>query len=722
MAQGRFAVASDPGQQTAFPLPHVVAPDYQAEMEGELRIELTDAGYTVRQSSEAVHAFRAYAALTREWNRQHHRALEAELSGDGFRAKAYELLVEARKTGAKIKDPRILDREAIVKMRAAAAHKHDKVTKKIVGNWFVMAAAVLLKAFLLVPLADKYLRTVLPDADAVRGIASIGLAAVLAYTLTFVARYLVQIGVGMHAPEEGPKRRSVADILSKKANRAMFWIVGTLFALVIGLFLVFDFVNAGENRVGTVGLSVLFLAILLVFEMFLAYKLAVLQDEQPESLDSVDERYPRRSEPRGRRDGPRQAADPGDQRRGELEPVSDRARFGRAGPQAPTPAQGPRRPAQHDGHGGGSGAGAGPSERKGGRSRRPRDSRPMIGDPYAKIGAAGVLIVALWGVGVAVDRLGGSRLLAQGSREGALAPETPFEVSTVQADRKEKHTALVALSAPHVTVIDPGSVQVTSDGLRLDGAQIRPVYEYVQPKDPKPRTVLLLLDNSTSMVGIPNAVPATDPQYRRLDACRNLIESLPPTDKVSLACFPCRRSVEDQRRMNPPERPFELLTPPAAAMKAGDLLDALRDEENGPTPLYRAVEEGAARLAKSPPGVQRVLVLLTDGQDSNHNPAELRDAAAAVKADGIEMYAVGLGAEPDMGVLKTMAQHTLRADDATVLSRAFRQIALAMSRTVTQVDMDVTVARDGRPIPPGRPVDVTFRSNGKLFHIRGKTQ
>ena len=346
----------------------------------------------------------------------------------------------------------------------------------------------------------------------------------------------------------------------------------------------------------------------------------------------------------------------------------------------------------------------------------------MIGDPYAKVGVAGGLIVALWGVGLAIDRLGGHKLIEQGSREGALAPEMPSEVPTVRAERTEKHTALVALSVPHVAAIDAGTVQVTSDGLRLDGAQIRPVYEYVQPKDPKPRSVLLLLDNSTSMVGIPNTVPATDPQYRRLDACRNLIEALPPTDKVSLACFPCRRSVKDERTNRDPDQPFELLTPPAAAMKAGDLLDALRDEENGPTPLYRAVREGADLLAKNPPGVQRVLVLLTDGQDTNHDSTELREAAAAVKADGVEMYAVGLGHEPDMGVLKTMAQHTLLADDATVLSRAFRQIALAMSRTVTQVDLDVTVARDGRPIPPGRLVDVTFRSGGKLYHIRGKTQ
>ncbi|GEM_PF-6987006 len=288
---GRFAVASDPGQQSAFPLPHVVSLEYQQEMEGELRIELTDAGYTVRQSAEVVHAFRAYAALTREWNRQRHRALEAESKGEGFRAKAYELLIETRKTGAKIRDPKILDRDAIERMRAAAAHKHDKITKKIVGNWVVMAAAVLLKAFLLVPLANKFLLAVLPDADALRGVSAIVLAAVLAYTLTFVARYLVQIGVGMHAPEDAPKRRSVADMMHARANRTMFRIVFGLFVVVLGMFLAFDFMNAGSEWVGAVGLSILFVAILVVFEMFLAYRLAVLQDEQPESLEAVDARY-----------------------------------------------------------------------------------------------------------------------------------------------------------------------------------------------------------------------------------------------------------------------------------------------------------------------------------------------------------------------------------------------------------------------------------------------
>ena len=290
-ANGRFAVASDPGHETAFPIPRVITPENQEELEQELRIELADRGFTPRQATEAVHAFRGYAALTQEWNRQHQRALEAEMSGEGFRAKAYELLAECRRTGAKIKDPKILDRASIQDMRAKAAAKHDKVTKKITGNWFVMACAVLLKAFLLLPLADRYLIEMLPDAQATRSLADLILASVLAYSLTFVARYLVQVGVGLYGAEGTSHHRSVSDILRPKANKTMFWIVFGLFALVIGAFLSFDFANSGASNVGVLGLSTLFVAILLVFELFLAYRLAVLQDPQPGSLESVDELY-----------------------------------------------------------------------------------------------------------------------------------------------------------------------------------------------------------------------------------------------------------------------------------------------------------------------------------------------------------------------------------------------------------------------------------------------
>lgn len=290
-ANGRFAVASDPAHETAFPIPRVITPENAQELETELRIEMSDHGFSPRQATEAVHAFRGYAALTQEWNRQHNRALEAEANGEGFRAKAYELLAECRRTGAKIKDPKVLDRESIHKMRALAAAKHDKVTKKITGNWFVMFCAVLLKAFLLLPLADRYLIEMLPDAQATRAIASLLLASILAYSLTFVARYLVQLGVGMFGPEEVTHHRSVSDILRPKANKAMFWIVFALFAVVIGAFLSFDFANSAASNVGVLGLSMLFVAILLVFEMFLAYRLAVMQDPQPSSLESIDQVY-----------------------------------------------------------------------------------------------------------------------------------------------------------------------------------------------------------------------------------------------------------------------------------------------------------------------------------------------------------------------------------------------------------------------------------------------
>ena len=59
MANGRFAVASDPAQETAFPIPHVVSPEEAKELEMELRIELTEVGFTPRQMVEVVHALLA---------------------------------------------------------------------------------------------------------------------------------------------------------------------------------------------------------------------------------------------------------------------------------------------------------------------------------------------------------------------------------------------------------------------------------------------------------------------------------------------------------------------------------------------------------------------------------------------------------------------------------------------------------------------------------------
>lgn len=287
----RFAAASDPAQETAFPVPVVITQEAEKDLEQTLTPELASQGFSSRQTREVIHRLRSYAALTREWNRQHHAAVEAEIRGQGARARSYDLLAACRKTGVKIKEPQNLDRRTVYSIYARTARKHDHVTSKITGNWFVMACAVILKAYLLLPLSDSYLKSVLPDQDAVRSLVALLLAAVLAYTLTFVARYLVHLAVGMYAPEERTSRRSISDILNRKANKFMFWTVFSMFVIVIGAFLYSDFHRAGNDQAGVVGLSVLFVAILTVFEMYVAYRVDVFQDDQHGSMHGIHERY-----------------------------------------------------------------------------------------------------------------------------------------------------------------------------------------------------------------------------------------------------------------------------------------------------------------------------------------------------------------------------------------------------------------------------------------------
>ena len=335
-----------------------------------------------------------------------------------------------------------------------------------------------------------------------------------------------------------------------------------------------------------------------------------------------------------------------------------------------------------------------------------------------KLGVAGALVVAVWLLGVGIGHAGGDGFVRSGGREGVLTPETPISLDTI-ASRGIRHTALVSLNLPKVTSIDPGSVRVTTPGYTLDDARATPIVEFRAEKNPKPRSLLVLMDNSNSMI---QGDTASDPNYRRIDAVRLLFEALPATDRVSLACFPCRRSVDDQSRTDDTARPYEVITAAVAPQKASTDVEKLRDEENGSTPLYRAIVAGAQTLAASPGGRRRVMVLLTDGKNSDQLSPSLAKTIAAVRDAGVEVYAVGLGKDADVATLRTITPHVLRADDAATLGRTFREIVQQMSRSVVEVDLDVIVGRMGKPIPPGRSVEIAFRSNGRLYTTKGTTK
>jgi len=180
-----------------------------------------------------------------------------------------------------------------------------------------------------------------------------------------------------------------------------------------------------------------------------------------------------------------------------------------------------------------------------------------------------------------------------------------------------KHSALVELSVPQIKSIDPGSVRVSTPGYTLDDAQSGPIYEYKKQKNPAPKSILVLMDNSTSMIGI-REIKASDPEYL-LDSmsCRFFSNRSPLYRSRLVGQFSCRRSTDNQQRTNPTNRPFELLAKWVAPPDAASLLESLRAEENGATPLFRATEQAAKVLSESPKGSKKILVLLTDGKDTD---------------------------------------------------------------------------------------------------------
>ena len=95
------------------------------------------------------------------------------------------------------------------------------------------------------------------------------------------------------------------------------------------------------------------------------------------------------------------------------------------------------------------------------------------------------------------------------------------------------------------------------------------------------------------------------------------------------------------------------------------------------TRLDAGVRLGAQSLASARPGVDRRMVVLTDGLPSPTTPADARSAAAAARAAGIVIDTIGLGSDADPVLLADMAGDPRRfhlAPDGEDLARLFADL------------------------------------------------
>jgi tight adherence protein B len=180
--------------------------------------------------------------------------------------------------------------------------------------------------------------------------------------------------------------------------------------------------------------------------------------------------------------------------------------------------------------------------------------------------------------------------------------------------------------------------------------------------------LVFAVDTSTSMAGRPLAAA--------IAAGQRLLDAVGSTDKVGLIAF------DDSARTVTP------LTGNAQAVQAA--LPTLTTHHG--TALYDGISD-AARLTGDADGSRRVVVVLSDGDDTT-SATSLADLTAALGRDGVEVDAVGLTSSGSYaaGSLRQMAEatHGTYAPAATI--SALEPIAAGLAQTRLAGEWAVDVA------------------------------
>lgn len=286
----RAISAPDPAQQGAFEQPQVITPEMEQALSQEFQTELSEKGFNTRQIAEVVGAWQIYARETRSWADAMTHLQRTEEVGDGFRARATQFLAACRRQNIRFRTPSVLNHRTLEDVLLKATKKHDKTTLKVAGGMFGLVVAVLLKAYLLLPVANSFLGKLLGvGQNLTKGIFSFGLACIIAYSITYLARQIMQLIVQMNAGEKIAQVRTVGDLLSSKANRILVISLCAIFSLVIYSLLRHDVTtDAGGGGFAAYGLNFLFVGIVIVYELAVAYRTAYFQiNAKPELADEL---------------------------------------------------------------------------------------------------------------------------------------------------------------------------------------------------------------------------------------------------------------------------------------------------------------------------------------------------------------------------------------------------------------------------------------------------
>jgi VWFA-related protein len=236
------------------------------------------------------------------------------------------------------------------------------------------------------------------------------------------------------------------------------------------------------------------------------------------------------------------------------------------------------------------------------------------------------------------------RVVISGIAAIAVAATLPA-VSARQGQTFQASADLVAL---YVTVTDDRGRPVRGlskeDFTLFDQGRKQPIAVFSH--EPQPLAILVLLDYSGSMR-----------QHKRAirEGAEELVDHLLPVDRARVGAF----------NFDVPSRSLRMLLDPTAfTSDRTQLIAALRRQAetigDGKSPIWRAVDRGLDALADE--SVRRVLVLLSDGHDTDAHGYSLID-----KTGQVEVATPGGPSPTDTAVLPTFDRVLQRVTKTSVL-------------------------------------------------------
>lgn len=286
----RIVSRPNPEQQLAHEQPRLVTDAERDELAATVERDMHELGFMSRHIWEARQFLQAYVRLTQQWHASHEALQRDETMNGGFSARAAEFIEECRAIGGRVKAPKYADAQGLEKVYLKALSHSHITTKKLTGGFFALFVAVVLKAYLLFPLAGVLIEPIADTGGIIKTTLSVILAVSLSYGITFMTRFIMMLIVSL-SPGDGFKEvRTAGQMLGRQMTVAMLVMMSVALVGSLLAFMGIDMQSLSQSKglaspvMAAGGLALLFVGTVIAYEFFVTYKIMRYQME-PQSGD-----------------------------------------------------------------------------------------------------------------------------------------------------------------------------------------------------------------------------------------------------------------------------------------------------------------------------------------------------------------------------------------------------------------------------------------------------